>query len=73
MQAGLRRLREDPALRTAVQDFGWYLVTDGTDVCLRHGTEAIERLLDRGQLSFGFVVELTSIRAELRAQLAQAS
>lgn len=71
MKSGLAKLRQSPALRSAAEEAGWYLITDGTDVYLRHGSEVVERFMDNGQLSFAFVVEVASVREDVRIELAR--
>ena len=45
-----------------------HVATDGKDIYLRNGKDALERLVD-GQLSFAFVVELKQIQKEVLRKL----
>lgn len=45
-----------------------HVATDGKDIYLRNGSDALERIVD-GQLSFAFVVELKQIQKEILRKL----
>ena len=42
-----------------------YLVTDGTQVYLRHKNQTLETLDNKGQMAFAFVVEIEQVRADV--------
>jgi hypothetical protein len=68
IKAALQRLRKHHKEITLTSLPAKYVVTDGVDLYLRNGKEAVERMRD-GQMAFAFVIELEQLRAEVVAAL----
>lgn len=63
LRRALKELRRMHPEITASRMPAAYLVTDGREVFLRHRSGVLE-LLNSGQLSFAFVIEMESVRKE---------
>lgn len=68
LKSGLLSLRKYHPEITLTNLPASHVATDGRDIYLRNGNDALERIVD-GQLSFAFVVELKQIQKEVLRKL----
>jgi DNA-binding transcriptional MerR regulator len=68
LKKGLQYLRKFQPEITLTSLPASHLVTDGQDIYLRAGSDALERATD-GQFAFAFVIELDHVRSEVARKL----